>query len=165
VAISRRAGLALSLVVWIAGVPLAHGVVPWLLSRVGPRFESSLNALGLIPIAFGAALLAWVMRHHVARAREGPERVEIDWKPKHLLAAGPYRWSRNPMYVGEIALWLGWALWFGSPVVLAGAVLLALAMQRAIVREERALLDAFGDEYRAYRETVPRWLPLWTKGQ
>ena len=170
-AVSRRIGLGLILLAWLMGVPLAHGVVPWLLSLVGPRFgwsdaaPSLANGVGLAPIAAGAALLAWVMRAHLSRARELPERIEVDWKPKYLLAVGPYRWSRNPMYVGELSLWLGWAVWFGSPTVLAGAIALALLMQRAISREEVALTEAFGDDYRAYRASVPRWLGARAKVQ
>jgi protein-S-isoprenylcysteine O-methyltransferase Ste14 len=156
VRVSRRAARGLSLLAWIAGVPLAHGVVPWLLSRVGPRWAPS--ALGLIPLALGALLLTWVMIGHVRALAALPDEVSLDWKPKVLLATGPYAFSRNPMYVGELALWLGWALLFGSAVVLAAALLLFASMTRLIRSEETALAAEFGADYRAYQDAVPRWL-------
>jgi len=87
------------------------------------------------------------------------EEVALDWQPKVLLARGPYAHSRNPMYVGELALWLGWALWLGSPLVLLRAALMFAAMQRIIRPGERDLATQFGHTYRAYGSAVPRWLP------
>ena len=54
-------------------------------------------------------------------ARELPERISVDWTPKLLIVSGPYRLTRNPMYVAELGMWLGWAVFFGS-------VLLVLAL-------------------------------------
>jgi len=167
--VTRRAGLGLSLLAWLVGVPLAHGVVPWLISWLTPRYGWSeagagvWNWLGVIPIAVGAALLVWVMATHFRRSSELPQEVELDWKPKVFLARGPYALSRNPMYVAELALWLGWAQLFGSPAVLAGALVLAVLMNRVIRREEAALAAEFGDEYRVYRAAVPRWLGASTR--
>jgi protein-S-isoprenylcysteine O-methyltransferase Ste14 len=67
------------------------------------------------------------------------------------------------MYIGELALWLGWALLFGSPAVLAGGLVLLVLMNRVIRREEAALDAQFGDAYRAYQATVPRWLRASTR--
>ena len=93
---------------------------------------------------------------HFARA---PETVELEWTPKYLLTRGPYRFTRNPMYVAEVLLWLGWALFFGSVAVLAGAVVLAaLVHWIAVPREERALEARFGASYLEYEKAVPRWL-------
>jgi protein-S-isoprenylcysteine O-methyltransferase Ste14 len=77
----------------------------------------------------------------------------------HLVASGPYRFSRNPMYVGLSVLYLGLALLFNVvwPIVLLPLVVFAL-YHLVIRREERYLADAFGDAYAAYRQRVRRWL-------
>jgi len=63
------------------------------------------------------------------------------------------------MYVAELGLWLGWALFFGSPGVLAGcAVLVAVVNFVILPREERGLKSAFGPVYLQYKKEVPRWL-------
>ena len=162
--VRRAPALAISALAWLVGVPLAHGVIPWALSLVGPRFgwsdgaPSAWNGVGLLAVALGAGLLVWVALTGLANLRELPETVELDWTPKLFLASGPYAYTRNPMYVGELALWLGWAIWFGSPLVACGAALLFAAMSRLVRREEADLAARFGDAARRHAESVPRWL-------
>jgi protein-S-isoprenylcysteine O-methyltransferase Ste14 len=62
------------------------------------------------------------------------------------------------MYVGELALWLGWAILYGSIPVLIGFAVLGGVVARLAPREERALEAKFGDVYRHYKARVPRWL-------
>jgi protein-S-isoprenylcysteine O-methyltransferase Ste14 len=76
-----------------------------------------------------------------------------------LVTSGPYRFSRNPMYVGLSALYWGLALLFNVawPLVLFPVVVIALL--RLVIRgEERYLAQAFGDEYVLYGRRVRRWL-------
>lgn len=61
-------------------------------------------------------------------------------------------------YIGEAVVWLGWALFYGSPAVWAGLGILCAAFAKVVRWEERRLLERFGDDYRAYLATVPRWL-------
>jgi steroid 5-alpha reductase family enzyme len=71
--------------------------------------------------------------------RAAPQGWEISPTPGYLLTGGPYRFSRNPMYVGEAAIWAGWAVLFGSLPVTAG-LLAVTALQNGAVRlEERTL--------------------------
>jgi protein-S-isoprenylcysteine O-methyltransferase Ste14 len=158
----RWLALIASSLVWIVGVPLAHAGIPWLIASFGARHgwvggaPGAWNLLGAAPMAAGAAWLLWVMPLHLGRT---PARVKLEWTPGYLLERGPYAWSRNPMYVGELLLWLGQAILYGSLGVLAGGALLALAMRfGAIPREERALEARFGERYRDYARRVPRWL-------
>jgi protein-S-isoprenylcysteine O-methyltransferase Ste14 len=76
-----------------------------------------------------------------------------------LVTSGPYRYTRNPMYVGLTALYAGVAAWRDNPwaLLLLPAVLTTVD-RYVIAREERYLEGAFGDEYRRYRSRVPRWL-------
>jgi protein-S-isoprenylcysteine O-methyltransferase Ste14 len=77
-----------------------------------------------------------------------------------LVTAGPYARLRNPMYLGTVIGVLAFAgmsgLWYA---VLAVAAMLAVVYGGAIAYEEPFLLARFGDEYRRYREAVPRLLP------
>jgi protein-S-isoprenylcysteine O-methyltransferase Ste14 len=111
-------------------------------------------------VAAGAVLLVWIMMFEFSQNRNLPERVPIDWSPAFLMIGGPYAFSRNPMYVGELALWLGLAVLYGSPTVLAGFAVWVAVMRRLAVREEVGLEAAFGDLYRRYKARVPRWIGL-----
>jgi protein-S-isoprenylcysteine O-methyltransferase Ste14 len=77
-----------------------------------------------------------------------------------LVVQGPYRHVRNPMISGVLGVLLGESALLGSLPLLAwsGVFWLANAVYIPLV-EERGLEDRFGDDYRAYREHVPRWLP------
>ncbi|MHC3747446.1 methyltransferase family protein [Stutzerimonas stutzeri] len=80
-------------------------------------------------------------------------------KPAKLLEEGPFRFSRNPIYLADSLIYLGIALLWASlwPWLLFPAVI--VTMQRGvIVHEERLLIQLFGDDYRAYCARVRRWL-------
>jgi protein-S-isoprenylcysteine O-methyltransferase Ste14 len=156
--VKRPATIALWVGAWVIGVPLVHGVLPWAIARLGPSFPGAWSWLGMLSLALGALLLGWVALASLADLDQLPEQVDLDWKPKLFLSRGPYAHTRNPMYVGELALWLGWALWFGSPLVAFAGAILFLGMQRLIRREERDLETQFGEDYRRYAAAVPRWL-------
>jgi protein-S-isoprenylcysteine O-methyltransferase Ste14 len=164
VSVPRWLGLVVGLLAWLVGVPLAHGVVPWVISRLTPRWgwaggePGMWNLLGLIPVSVATACLIWIMILGFAHAAEMPDRVELNWKPKVLLVRGPYAFSRNPMYVAELVLWLGWALFYGSHAVFVGSLVLCAGMQRIVRREEVDLEAQFGDSYRRYKAVIPRWL-------
>ena len=80
--------------------------------------------------------------------------------PRRLVRSGPSGYVRNPMYIGaELAL-AGAAIFYRSPA-LAGYALVFLAITHVfvLVYEEPTLDRLFGEEYRAYRMAVRRWLP------
>jgi protein-S-isoprenylcysteine O-methyltransferase Ste14 len=107
----------------------------------------------------GELIRVWGVHHIGAISRTRSERLGP------LVASGPFALLRNPLYVGNIALWVGFAvaarlLWL-APVVL---VLLALEYH-AIVRWEETLLESrLGQVYRDYAARVPRWLPTLRRG-
>jgi protein-S-isoprenylcysteine O-methyltransferase Ste14 len=154
--------IILALFVFLIAMPVVHGVVPWAISKWMPRYgwENGMpgmwNRLGLIPVAVAAALLLWILASALPQT---PARVGLGLRPVLLLTRGPYRLSRNPLYVAELGLWLGWTFFFGSTGVLIGfAVLLAIVCFVFVPREERSLQAAFGQNYVDYKDRVPRWL-------
>ena len=157
---------------WVAviGWPVASGAAyaafPVAISRHGPRLgwrdgqPSRANLLGLGPLGLGAALLAWALVTHYTAAPTYGWVVRRRLAPEYLLTHGPYRVTRNPMYVGGLAIWSGWTVLLGSPPV-AGTLLVVVAVMRLEVEfEERSLAEHYGDQWRAYAARTPRWLRL-----
>jgi len=80
-------------------------------------------------------------------------------QPTALVQGGPYRFTRNPDYIGQGLLCSGMALMLDAPAVLAASIPALLVVHYAIIpREERFLEQRFADAYRAYRHRVRRWL-------
>ncbi len=76
-----------------------------------------------------------------------------------LVTSGPYRFTRNPMYVGMAFLYVGLALWLDVLWALAFLPVVLLVVDRRVIAPEERYLEArFGDEYRAYKQRVRRWL-------
>jgi protein-S-isoprenylcysteine O-methyltransferase Ste14 len=164
--IPRWAALTLAPLVWLVAIPFAHVVAPWAISRLGPRYgwehgsPGYWNSIGLLSVGAGAVVLVWLMILGFAQAAQVPERVQLDWSPKIFFKRGPYEFSRHPMYLAELALWLGWAIFYGSLSVLAGFAVFAIVVSRLGPIEERSLEARFGEGYRAYANDVPRWLRI-----
>jgi protein-S-isoprenylcysteine O-methyltransferase Ste14 len=112
-------------------------------------------ALGVPLVALGLALAAVAMASFV-RARTSP----IPIKPTTaIVATGPYRFTRNPMYLGLALLYLGVTLWVDTLWPLLFLPLVLFTIQRTVIaREERYLEAKFGDEYRGYKARVRRWI-------
>ena len=149
------------LLIFVVAIPIGHGAVPWGLSLLTERhgwssgWPTAWNLFGLGPIAGGIVVLAWVA---LVALRNVPARVGLSAAASYLVTEGPYRFSRNPMYVGELSLWLGWTILFGSLAVGLGFVVLAALLQFLVVPwEERSLRRRLADRYRAYAATTPRW--------
>lgn len=113
--------------------------------------------LGLALIAAGFALWLWTVRlfARVGRGTLAP------WDPtRSLVAEGPYRHLRNPMITAVLAVLAGEAALFGSPPLLIWfAAFFAINCAFFWLYEEPGLERRFGDDYRAYKRNVPRWLP------
>lgn len=90
------------------------------------------------------------------RAKTSP----IPWRPSSALVVdGPYRFTRNPMYVGMACLFAGLAFALGALIALAFLPLVILIIDRLVIaREEPYLERTFGDGYTAYKRQVRRWL-------
>ncbi len=102
----------------------------------------------------GELLRFWAVRHIGVISRTRRERLGP------LVSTGPFGWNRNPLYVGNLALWAGFTVSSGLLWLLPGVVLLLAVEYHAIVRWEEGLLEArLGEAYRAYASDVPRWVP------
>jgi len=128
--------------------------------RIGEAPPSArLAAAGVAVTVLGELIRLWGVHHIGVISRTRSERLGP------LVASGPFAILRNPLYVGNVALWVGFAL-TARLVWLAPVVLLLLGLEyHAIVRwEERLLESRFGDAYRAYAGHVHRWWPTLNRG-
>jgi len=148
-------------VVWAIIVLVIMVLLPWALSKIGPRFgwpdnwPSFWNLVGLVAVLAGLGMYAWCLVFHYQSYRTS---VRLGFSPPGLVVDGPYQVSRNPMYVAGLFTWLGWVIFYGSPAVLAGFLLLWIIFTlRVIPYEERQLEELFGEDYLAYKRTVRRW--------
>ena len=123
----------------------------------GTDFDPVRAALGAPFVAGGFAMWVWTVRLF-ARIGKG---TLAPWDPtERLVIEGPYAHARNPMIAGVLAVLLGEALIFGSTAIAVWtAVFTAINHVFFLVYEERAVERRFGDEYRRYKENVPRWIP------
>lgn len=82
--------------------------------------------------------------------------------PGRLVVSGPYRFVRNPMYIGAGLALMGASLFYWSGALLGYTVLFLLATHLFVTfYEEPTLSRTFSSEYEAYRARVRRWLPTW----
>lgn len=112
------------------------------------------KAAGALALGAGLALILWasstlsragtaILPHHAAR---------------RLVTAGPFAWSRNPIYLGEALIIAGFGGVEGALGYLVAAAVFVLAMtQFAVVREEAHLAVRFGQQWEDYAGRVRRW--------
>ncbi len=135
--------------------------VAWLLHRRLEFFIDGTGA-GATQTALGSALLAaglLVMATGIVTFVRARTTVVPDRAARQLVTWGPYRWSRNPMYVGLTIAYVGLSLVtnLAWPLVVLPAVLVTIRFA-VIAREEQYLRAAFGDAYRDYQRRVRRWI-------
>ena len=121
----------------------------------GPRLLFTPHPLlGAALIVAGAAILAWALL--VFRSWRLLARIEAGHQ---LCTTGPFRLVRHPIYLSLDLLALGTFLWMPAPLVLLGAILIAVSGDLRARGEERLLARVFGQAYRDYQGRVPRTLP------
>jgi protein-S-isoprenylcysteine O-methyltransferase Ste14 len=128
--------------------------------RIGEAPPSALLVgTGVAITVLGEIVRLWGVHHIGAISRTRSERLGP------LIASGPFAFLRNPLYIGNIALWVGFAL-AARLVWLAPVILVLLGLEyHAIVRWEETLLESrLGDAYRVYAARVPRWIPTFNRG-
>ena len=122
---------------------------------IGFAIPRALRPIGWGVAAAGALLAVSCIATFLSRGRGTPAPFDA---PRVFVASGPYRWVRNPMYLGAAALILGVGLAVGSPaIVLLAPAFLLIAHVVVITIEEPGLAARFGDAYEQYRANVAPW--------
>jgi protein-S-isoprenylcysteine O-methyltransferase Ste14 len=134
--------------------PVAFVVPVWIgASAVRPvRYLAPAAVL----VCLGTLLLLWCVREFYVSGRG----TLAPWDPPvHLVTSGPYRVSRNPMYVGVVTILAGWCtLWPSRALVIYSALVMIAFQLRVLLFEEPWAARRFGAEWDAYRARVPRWV-------
>ena len=139
----RRTALPLPLVVAILATPSTQ-----------TRAVTATILSGIALTLAGELVRLWGVRHIGVISRTRSDRLGP------LVDTGPFALVRNPLYLGNIALWAGFALTAGLPWLAPIIVVLLGGVYHAIVRWEEGLLETrLGAAYRDYAARVPRWIP------
>lgn len=132
------------LAAWLAGMALGlpavfrHPFIGW-----------AVFALGFVISASGRR----------AFAKAGTEVIPVSEKNSVLVVAGPFNYTRNPMYVGILVATIGLALVIGTVLAFAAPVIFFLFVNFvSIPYEEEKMERQFADDYRAYKARVRRWI-------
>lgn len=157
----KLAFTALRGILYAAGFVLLWGWIAASVQRYDPRLPFTiapwLRPIGLALIVAGALIDAWCVATFVTRGRGTPAPFD---PPREFVATGPYRYVRNPMYIGAALVILGAGLALRSPaIVLLSGFFLLFFHVFVVLYEERALAPRFGESYRRYKRMVRRWLP------
>ena len=116
-----------------------------------------LAGLGLVGLGFALVLWCLMTFAFVGKGTAAP----FD-PPRRLVVVGPYRFVRNPIYIGAVIAMLGaamvlWSWW----LVLYALVVLIVTHLLVILYEEPHLRRVFGQPYEEYLRTAHRWIPTW----
>jgi protein-S-isoprenylcysteine O-methyltransferase Ste14 len=133
------AGLALN---WLAPLPFLPADLP-------------IRWLGVVVFALALALIAWA----IVTITQAGSNVATNLPTTPIVESGPYRLSRNPIYLGMFIGLLGLAIAFDNLWLAMILVPFALVIRYGVVAREEAHLERkFGDVYRGYGSRVRRWL-------
>jgi protein-S-isoprenylcysteine O-methyltransferase Ste14 len=144
--------------IFTAVVPgIGGGYVPWLILTHGGHAAAPAAWEAVPVIVVGAALYTWCVWNFAAIGQGTPGLWDA---PRRVVAAGAYRWVRNPIYIAALMIVLGEAWLFLSLPLLEYAAAMAVFFHLFVTgHEEPALRRRFGAAYLDYRRTVPRWIP------
>ncbi|MEA2987939.1 MAG: hypothetical protein QOG83_650 [Alphaproteobacteria bacterium] len=130
-------------------------------------FELALHGGRLAPFAWnvpaGSLLMAWgYLQYRLVgnyRLPRAGGTAGMDVPPDRIIAQGPYRYTRNPMYLGHLIFLTGLAIASWSWLALIILIARAIWFQARVLHDEARLETIFGADYTAYRARVRRWLP------
>ncbi|KQC04230.1 MAG: hypothetical protein APR53_00170 [Methanoculleus sp. SDB] len=147
----RRSSTGIVEIVVLIAVPvLFHCLIPVMIV-IAPPYSYT----GAVVMLAGLGFMMWAARVFCKagtgfRLREGGSV---------LVTSGPFRYSRNPMYLGMLIWLIGFAVFLGSLVVFVFPVLFFLLSEFLLIpREERRMEQIFGERFTGYGRRVRRWL-------
>ena len=145
---------------FIVASALLFGFLMWLVTSLVASIEVPLGARVAVALLFASIGLVFGVSAMVSFSRE--KTTMNPTKPaasSSLVITGPFRFTRNPMYLSLLLYLLAWAVYLSNFVaVLFLPVFVLYINQFQIKPEERVLFSLFGPEYAAYKERVRRWL-------
>ncbi len=151
--------------IFAIGFLIGWGAIALLLRKLdiytGFKIPEYLFPLGIIMMIAGITIAFSSVYLFAARGNGTPAPFD---PPKIFVAVGPYKYIRNPMYVGGLTLLIGFAFYLHSSAILLLVPVLALAFQLFVIYyEEPDLERRFGESYLQYKKEVNRWLPVINK--
>jgi protein-S-isoprenylcysteine O-methyltransferase Ste14 len=149
--------LTLVFAYWPHEVLAAHWAADWprWTFRSHPLATIATRTVGVVLVAAGAALFAYCT---FLFGRKGSGTPVPTDPPERLVVSGPFRWSRNPMYLAYATVLLGEALAIGHTALLLYTAVWALGFHVMVLGEEALLQRRFGRRYEQYLREVPRWI-------
>jgi protein-S-isoprenylcysteine O-methyltransferase Ste14 len=126
-------------------------------ARLGFPLPSWLQPIGFILAIVGIILATMCVATFATRGRGTPAPFDA---PREFVATGPYRYVRNPMYIGAFGVLLGAGFAFSSfAIVLLAFIFVIAAHLFVLIYEESTLAEKFGESYLRYKKNVNRWWP------
>lgn len=140
---------------FLVGLLLGVAIDRYVFAAAFPIDRSIRIAIGVFVALCGAGVILSA-RIYFVRTGQSP----IPWKPTpELIFEGPYRFTRNPMYIGMTLLQIGLGIALNNRWIVALALpALLIVHVVAVLPEERYLSERFGDNYRSYLTKVRRYL-------
>jgi protein-S-isoprenylcysteine O-methyltransferase Ste14 len=151
----------------------ARSALRWLIQTPGQTFvlcplaviavELALHGGSIVFVPWGCVLLAWGYLQYLAVGNYRWPRAGGSWgmdmSPDRIVSTGPYRYTRNPMYLGHLVFMAGLALTFWSWFAVILLLARAAWFHRRVLQDEERLQARFGADYVAYCGQVRRWIP------
>jgi protein-S-isoprenylcysteine O-methyltransferase Ste14 len=146
--------------IWFLIAPGMIGIlIPHLIATSGgepPPAPAPVRIVAMVLFFAGLAVLVWCFALFVIRGRGTPDPSK---PPTHIVTSGPYRFSRNPMYVAVMTMVLGAFISTGHMGLAVYLVALMVIFHLRVTRfEEPWCARTFGSAFDDYRRRVPRWL-------
>jgi protein-S-isoprenylcysteine O-methyltransferase Ste14 len=137
---------------------LLHLAAAFLLARFIPlriAATSDVRWSGILFVVLGLGLATWAVWEFAAAHTS----VDPHGSVSSLLTKGPYRFTRNPIYLGMLCILIGFPLWLGNYWGLPLALAFVPLINQLVIRHEEIYLEKkFGQAYRDFKAGVRRWL-------
>ena len=117
------------------------------------------NLIGILLIPIGFFLIIWANYTLLYIGKISLRNREPMQRPSNLVLAGPFRFSRNPLYLGSLLALVGLIIVWSSIVTAFLTILVYIIFRYIFIKKEEIILEEeFGDEYRDFNKRVNRWL-------